>query len=146
MTPEGKVPDSESVGAGEPVATTVNVPAVPAVNVALDALVIDGAVAAALTVNVKLCVAFVPTPFDAVKVIGYVPAVPLAGVPLNTPVEAVNVTPEGSVPDSESVGAGYPVAVTANEPAVPTVNVVLAALVTDAAKLTMRMTLLVAEV
>jgi len=41
----------------------------------------------------------------------------------------LNVTPLGSVPASVSVGVGEPVAVTAKLPAVPTVNVVLAALV-----------------
>jgi len=51
-----------------------------------------------------------------------------AGVPLSTPAE-VSVTPLGSGPVSLNVGAGTPVAVTANDPAVPTLNVVLLALV-----------------
>jgi len=55
--------------------------------------------------------------------------VPLAGVPLSSPVPALKVIPEGSAPDSERVGAGDPVAVTVNEPAVPGVKVVLLALV-----------------
>jgi hypothetical protein len=55
--------------------------------------------------------------------------VPAAGVPLNTCVTALNVTPLGSAPLSLSVGVGEPVAVTVNDPAVPTVNVVLALLV-----------------
>ena len=60
--------------------------------------------------------------------------VPLTvGVPLNTPVAAVNVTPFGSAPDSESVGVGKPVAVTVKEPSEPTVNVVLSASVMDGA-------------
>ena len=67
VTPEGSAPDSERVGAGVPVAVTVNVPAVPTVNVALLALVIAGAW---FTVSVKLCVALAPTPFCAVIVIG----------------------------------------------------------------------------
>jgi hypothetical protein len=55
---------------------------------------------------------------------------PLAvGVPLRTPVAELKVTPEGMLPDSESVGAGEPVAMTLNEPRVPTVSVVLFALV-----------------
>jgi hypothetical protein len=58
-----------------------------------------------------------------------VPPVPAAGVPLNVPVEAVNVTPLGSVPISLSVGAGTPVAVTVKVPAVLAVKVVLFALV-----------------
>ena len=56
--------------------------------------------------------------------------VPLTvGVPLNTPVAAVNVTPFGNAPDSDSVGVGKPVAVTVKDPRDPTVNVVLLALV-----------------
>ena len=51
-----------------------------------------------------------------------------AGVPLSTPAE--NVTPDGSVPISFKVGVGNPDAVTVNEPRLPTVNVVAAALVT----------------
>ena len=43
VTPLGKVPVSDSVGAGEPVAVTVKLPALPTVNVAELALVIAGA-------------------------------------------------------------------------------------------------------
>jgi len=43
--------------------------------------------------------------------------------------EALNITPVGRAPDSLKVGAGTPVAVTWNEPSVPTVKVVLLALV-----------------
>ena len=71
--------------------------------------------------------AFDPTPLFAVSVMLYVPPVPVAGAPLSTP--ALNVTPLGNAPDSLTVGAGNPVAVTVNDPAVPTVNVVLAPLV-----------------
>ena len=49
-----------------------------------------------------------------------------AGVPPSVPPE-LKVTPLGNVPVSENVpggNAGKPVAVTANEPAVPTVKVV----------------------
>src|SRR5207245_601792 len=80
-------------------------------------------------VRVKLWVAFVPTPLEAVKVIGYVPPVPAAGVPLKTPVPTLNVTPPGNVPVSLRVGVGKPVAVTVKLPAVATVKVVLFALV-----------------
>ena len=52
-----------------------------------------------------------------------------AGVPLSAPVVALSVTPLGSAPVSVNVGAGEPVAVTVNDPAVPTVKVVLLALV-----------------
>jgi hypothetical protein len=41
----------------------------------------------------------------------------------------VNVTPAGSVPVCETVGTGKPVVVTVNDPATPTVNVALVALV-----------------
>jgi len=71
----------------------------------------------------------VPLLLLAANVIGYVPFVPVAGVPLNAPVAVLNVTPLGSAPVSLRVGAGKPVAVTVNVPAVPTENVVLAALV-----------------
>ena len=67
VTPEGSAPDSERAGAGVPVAVTVNVPAVPTVNVVFVALVIAGAW---FTVSVKFCVALAPTPFCAVIVIG----------------------------------------------------------------------------
>jgi hypothetical protein len=50
-------------------------------------------------------------------------------VPLNTPVDALKVTPVGNVPDSLRVAAGKPLAVIVKLPAVPTVNVALLALV-----------------
>jgi hypothetical protein len=64
-------------------------------------------------------------PFDAVNVMGNVPLA--LGVPLKMP--ALNVTPPGSAPDSVILGVGNPVAVTVNEAAAPSVNVVLLALV-----------------
>jgi hypothetical protein len=81
---------------------------------------------------VKLWLAAVPTPLLAVKVSGYVPLVPEAGVPLRVPVPfplSLNVTPLGSAPVSLSEGVGLPVVVTVKLPAVPTVNAVLFALV-----------------
>jgi len=54
------------VGVGDLVAVTVNEPAVPTTKVVLLALVIAGAW---FTVSVKFCVALVPTPLLAVKVI-----------------------------------------------------------------------------
>ncbi len=63
------------------------------------------------------------------KVIGYVPLVPAAGVPASAPIAAVNVTPVGNAPVSLRVGVGVPVAVTMKDPAVPTINVVLLLLV-----------------
>ena len=53
------VGDSASVATGDPVAVTVNVPAVPTVKLALFTLVIAGAV---FTVSVKFCVAVGATP------------------------------------------------------------------------------------
>jgi hypothetical protein len=76
-----------------------------------------------------------PAVFVAAKVIGKVPV--LVGVPLRTPppeVSAVNVTPPGRVPLSVTAGVGVPVVVTLNEPAVPTVNVVLLALLKTGAR------------
>ena len=57
------------------------------------------------------------------------PPVPAAGVPLSTPVAALNVTPPGKVPVSLRLGVGTPLAVTVKLPALPTVKVVLVALV-----------------
>ena len=56
-------------------------------------------------------------------------------------------TPVGNAPDSLIVGAGKPVAVTVNEPAVPTANVAFAALVMVGGRFTVSLVLvLVAEV
>lgn|SRR5215472_17838 len=74
----------------------------------------------------------VPTPLLAVKVIEYALPVPTAGVPESVPVPfplSLKVTPLGSAPVSVSDGVGVPVVVTENVPAVPTVNVLLLALV-----------------
>ncbi len=60
------------------------------------------------------------------------PPVPAAGVPLSVPVPSplsTNVTPAGSVPLTVMAGGGAPMVVTVNVPGVPTVNVVVAALV-----------------
>ena len=78
-----------------------------------------------MIVSVKLCTALGEMPFDAVNVMRNVPSA--VGVPLRMP--ALNVTPPGSAPDSVILGVGDPVAVTVNEPATPSVKVVLLALV-----------------
>jgi len=70
----------------------------------------------------------------------------VVAVPLSTPVVALKVTPLGSVPVSLRVGVGKPVAVTGNDPAVPTVNAVLLALVMAGASLTVSVKLWVAFV
>lgn len=131
VTPEGSVaPPSLSDGFGKPEVVTLNVPAAPAVNVVLLALVIAGAWS---TVSVKFCVALLPTPLLAVMVNEFVPPVPAPGVPLRVAVPSplsTKLTPEGNVaPPSLRVGFGKPVVVTVNVPADPTVNVVLLALV-----------------
>ena len=67
------------------------------------------------------------------NVSGYVPFVPDAGVPPKTPVDALNVTPEGKVPVSVSVGCGEPVAVTTKVLKASTTKVALAGLVMEGA-------------
>jgi hypothetical protein len=135
VTPDGSAPLSVNVGAGKPLAVRLKEPVEPTVNIVLFALVMTGAW---LTVSVKFCVAFGLTPFEAVKVIEYVPPVFAAGVPLSRPDPALKVTPLGKVPLSLRVGAGKPVPVTVNAPAVPTVKVILLALVMAGAWLTVR--------
>jgi hypothetical protein len=136
VTPLGSVPVVKlRVGTGKPKAVTLNVPDAPTVKVVLFGLVNEGA---SSTVNVKLWVASVPAPLCAVNVMPYVPPVLVAGVPLSTPVELLNVTPVGSGPDSLSVGAGVPVAITVNVPGAPTVNVVLFELVIVGPPVTVR--------
>ena len=103
----------------------MNVPAVPTVNAVELALVMAGAVGAALTVSVKLwCVgAAAVGRGDRDRVAALVPA---AGVPASVAVPSplsVKVTPAGSDPDSVIAAVGLPVVVTVNDPAVPTVNV-----------------------
>ena len=71
--------------------------------------------------------AAVPTPLLAVTVNVYFPA-GVAVVLVKTPAD-VSVTPVGSVPVSANVGAGEPVALHVNDPAVPAVKVAVAALV-----------------
>ena len=58
LTPVGSVPFSASAGVGEPEAVTVNVPGCPTVNVALFALVIDGAVGAVVPKKIPLTTPF----------------------------------------------------------------------------------------
>jgi hypothetical protein len=106
---------------------TVNDAEEPTLQVALFALVIAGAW---FTLNVKLCDAF-PALSLALMVIGYVPPLPAAGVPLNVPVPlplSTKATPLGSAPVSVKAGVGKPVVVTEKVPAVPTINVVPLAL------------------
>ena len=126
-TPEGRAPDSESVGAGNPVEVTAKVPATPAVKSVLLALVIRGG---AFTESVKLCVASAPIPLCAVMVMVKLPAVPADGVPLMFAVPLpllMKFTPAGNAPVSVRIGAGLPDATTVNDPNVPTTKDVLVA-------------------
>src|ERR1043165_8227362 len=144
VTPPGSAPVSLmfiDAPLGKPVAVTVNVPAVPTLNVALFGLVIDGG---SCTVSVKLCVPFGVTPLFAVMVIAYVPPVPAFGMPASVAVPlplSTNVTPPGSAPVSlRTIDAplGKPVVVTVNVPATPTLNVAAFALVMAGAWLIVR--------
>ena len=61
---------------------------------------------------------------------------PAAGVPERMPVEGSKVTPAGSVPATDRVGAGNPVATTVWLPALPMLKLAVAALVIAGASLT----------
>src|SRR5262249_25346289 len=132
VTPAGSPPTSVIVVAtGSAAVVTVKLSSAPTWNVALAALVMIG-VDGLSTVSVKLCVAD-PMMLAAVIVSGYVPLVPVAGVPASVAVPlplSVNVTPDGRMPPaSSSVGAGVPAVSTVNVPGVPTTNVAAFALV-----------------
>ena len=119
----------------------MNVPLAPVVNVVVLADVIAGAWS---TTRVNVWVA-VPDAFVAFTVTMYVPPVPAAGVPESTPVVVLSVTPEGSAPVSEKIGAGKPIAVTVKVPAVPVVNVVVFAEVITGAWLIVNVKVCVAD-
>ncbi len=92
----------------------------------------SGSSAGSATLSVNDWFTGEPTPFDAVRVIGYAPAVPVPGVPdrvADPPPSSTKVTPAGSVPDSLRAGAGNPETDTANEQGFRTTSVVAAALV-----------------
>src|SRR4051812_35532424 len=103
-------------GLGVPEAAIVKLPGEPTVKDTAPALVNAGAIKvgglAALIVSVKLWVASGLTPLVALKPRTYVPLVPAAGVPDNTPEAASKVSPAGN--DSGFVrvmtGAGLPAA------------------------------------
>ena len=131
VTPVGSAAPVRVIAAtGDAVVDTVNVPATSTVKLVVLALANVGAL---FTINVKACGAVAPAVFVAVKAIANVPPVPAAGVPLNVPVPlplSTNVTPAGSAtPLRVSAAAGKPLVVTVNDPAAPTANVVLGALV-----------------
>ena len=102
---------------------TLNESAEPTVPVAEEAEVMA---AASSTTRVKAWVV-VPPLFVAFRVRGYEPPVPATAVPemvADPAAPAWNVTPEGSTPDSVSVGSGFPVALTVKLKGVPTAAVV----------------------
>ena len=66
ITPSGRFPVSLSVGKGEPLVVIRNQPVIPSVKVVMLPEVMARFW---VTTNVKLWVAFVPTPFAAVMVI-----------------------------------------------------------------------------
>ena len=120
--------------------TPLSTEAVPLLNTAVKvvelpaAIVADAAVKLLMTgagtmARVKFWTASLPIPFWALNVRLYVPLLPTAGVPDNTPVEVSNDIPLGSVPVSTKVGVGLPVAVTVNDPNAPAVSVALFPLV-----------------
>src|SRR5206468_9998818 len=74
----------------------------------------------------------------AVKVRNSAVSAPAAGVPDNTPVVGSKVRPLGTVPVTDSVGVGVPVAVTVKESARPTLKVAALALVMAGATFTFR--------
>src|SRR5262249_43926996 len=134
VTPVGSVPVCVIVAAtGKLWVVIVKLPLLPTVNVVLFALVKRPA---SLMFSVKVCVPGAPTPLGAVKVRGWGPPVPAAGVPPSVAVPSplsTKVTPDGA-PLWVTAGLGVPRVVTVNAgPAVPTVSVALAALVIDAA-------------
>lgn len=102
LNPEGSVleGDSDRVGVGYPLACTVTEQVEPTEQVVEDEEVIEGA---SSTVKVKLVEEAEPTVFEAETVIGNKP--PWVGLPERTP-EEDRLTPVGSGPDSENVGAG----------------------------------------
>ena len=114
------------VGAGEPVATTWYVAALPTTNVVEAALVKTGGW---FTVSVKTWVAAGATPLLACTVNEKGEPTAVDGTPERTPAEE-SERPGGRVPtDTEYVGVGEPVAVKVKEPRPPRAKVALFALV-----------------
>ena len=136
VTPVGRAPDSERPAVGVPVEVTVNEPALPSVNVALSPEVMAGGEA---LVTVKSWVASGLTPLEASMVKVNVPWT--VGVPEREAVPSplsVKLTPVGRVPISDRAAVGYPVVVTVNEPALPSLKVALSPDVIDGGPSTVR--------
>src|SRR5919205_4106418 len=95
VIPAGKLPLSESDGAGVPVAVTVKLPALPTVKVVLLAELIREL---SSMFRLKGRLAGLPMPLFALNVSAYVPLVPAAGVPERMPVCASKDSPSGKLP------------------------------------------------
>ena len=78
-------------------------------------------------ISVKVWVAFGKTPLLAENVSWWTPD--FFGVPLNTPLVRLKLTPDGSEPETFRVGLGGPVALTVNDPKTPRWNVIESSLV-----------------
>ena len=106
VTPVGSEPEvALKLGEGVPVPVTLNKPALPTVNVAA---LPDVIAAASLTEMETVRLLADPMPFTAARVTGYVPPVPLAGVPAMLPFEVLKPRPLGRLPSRLSAGAGKP--------------------------------------
>ena len=132
----GCAPANSKVGVGLPVAVMVKVPAVPMVNVVESALVMAGASrtgGASCTVMVKSCVASGRVPFEAVMLIGKLPAEPANAVPSIVAVPSplgVKLIPDGRVPVKPTVALGTGgLVLTVKLVNVQMTNVVLSALI-----------------
>src|SRR5262245_38887417 len=115
VRPSGSASLVDSAGAGEPVAITVNVPAVPTAKIVDESLVITGPCPTSI---VSTCIAAGAVWFVAVTVTGCVPPSPAAGVPVIVAVPlplSVKLKPFGSVPLSANVGWANPVVVIVND-------------------------------
>src|SRR3954469_1798876 len=136
-----------TVGAGKPEAAAMKLTEAPAFTVWFDGLVVTAG--AWLTVTVSVWVPFGLIPLDAVRLSEYAPPVPAAGVPARVAVPlplSVKLRPVGRVPVLVMVGVGYAVdvVVTVKLPGVPTVKVVLDALVNAAGWVTVMLSVWIA--
>src|SRR5690348_10127702 len=97
-----------TVGAGKPDAAAMKLTEFPLFTVWFDGLVVTAG--AWLTVTVSVWVPFGFTPLEAVRLSGYTPPVPAAGVPARVAVPlplSVKVRPDGRVPVLLMLGVGY---------------------------------------
>ena len=126
-SPSGRSRTRVMSASGKPFVVTVKEPASSRTKIASSALVIVGD---SLTVSVNVW-SLEPTEFVALKVTVLTPP-GASGMPARVPVPfgpSAKVTPGGRAPTTASSAVGKPAVVTANDPGVPTVKVVLATLV-----------------